>query len=588
MIRIIKDRLKRIITIQTEITIAIVLISASSIVFIGIFYYHNLKSIFQEKTETFSRQIVEQVGDRIDFELAQIDRVMDILISYAITNTITSESDTIKTDYYTLMRSERMITNIKHTDSSISGIFMLGEGNILFSATGGTNRELLFSKPWIKELFTREAERKIISTHNADYMYINLLEYDLPVISIVQKINRYDDDKAGIDIIQLDLKYSYLEDVFRVLNKEDKNTIFIVDENNRIVYHPDSNLIGHPLSVTEFEQEKQQQVISVRHTLKNAPWSIIGLVSTPDIAREYNLIKKASFAIILMSVVASVLISLYLSKRITKPLSLMVNKMKEVSMGNFSGFHVPTRNVDLQILIQGFDTMVGKINLLLEEEVKQKTEIVRTELNVLKSQINSHFLYNSLEVIRGIALDNDVKSIAEISYSLSKLFRYSINKSDELVSLKQEFDIMKGYVRIHEYRYVDRFKVNYHIDEKILDFRMVRFIIQPLIENAIQHGVEGIVEKGLIDITAMREENKIIIIVEDNGSGIDAEKLEIINEALRTGKYKYEGMVSSGTGVGILNVNSRIKLYYGSRYGVELKSELNSGTIVIVTLPVIV
>jgi len=587
LLQTLKSYLKKIITIQTEIMVAVVLISTMATAFIGLFYYHNLKSIFQEKTETFSQQTVEQVGDRIDFELAQLDRVMDILISYAITASAGSEENIIKNEYFTMKRNERMITNIKHTDSSISGIFMLGENDILFSATAGTNKDLLFRKPWITELFGKETERKIISTHNADYMYINLPDYTFPVISIVQKINRFDENEVGIDIIQLDLKYSYFQDVFRVLNKEEKSRIFIIDENDRIIYHPEESLVGHKLSDTEYGSEHNQDVISVEHSLVNAPWSIIGMVSSSDILRQYAFIKNTSIGIIIFSIFVSILISFYLSKRITRPLALMVQKMQDVSMGNFSRFHVPTKNVDLQILIQGFDTMVGKINLLMEEEVKQKTEMVTTELNALKSQINSHFLYNSLEVIRGIALDNNVKSIADISHALSKLFRYSINKSNDLVSLKQEFDIIRGYVRIHEYRYVDRFRVDYRIDDKILEYRIVRFIIQPLIENAIQHGIEGLTEKGLIEIAARKVENEIVITVKDNGNGIELEKLKIMNEALAANQYKYDGIVSSGTGVGILNVNSRIKLYYGDKYGLKLLSDSGSGTVVTVNLPVI-
>ena len=586
--QVINNRFKKILTIQIEIMLAIVLISASTAALVGFFYQHNLKTIFKEKTENFSKQTAEQVGDRIDFELAQLDRIMEILISYAITSTITQDNNIIKNEFLLMKQSERMITNIKHTDSSLSGIFMLGVNNIMYSATGGTNKSRLFNEPWIKEMFSRETEKRIISTHNADYMYINLPDYQFPVVSIVQKINRYNKEDAGIDIIQLDLKYSYFEELFKVLNRKEKSTIFIIDENGKIIYHPDFNLVGHYLTDTKYGFNRNKDVLSVSHPLKRVPWNIIGMVSTTDILRQYAYIKRTSFGIVVLSILAAVFTSFYLSKRITKPLESIVSKMRDVSKGNFSKFTIPTNNMDLQILIQGFDKMVGKINVLMEEMVKQETEIVTTELNALKSQINSHFLYNSLEVIRGIALDNNVKSIAEISHALAKLFRYSINKSNDLVPLEQEFDIIKGYVKIHEYRYVDRFNVQYNIEEKILGYRIVRFIIQPIIENAIQHGIERMTEGGVIIISAFRKDNTIIVKVQDNGAGMDTLQLKKINEALKANKHKYEGMVSSGTGVGILNVNSRIKLYYGDQYGVKLKSKIKEGTSVELIIPVIV
>ena len=586
--QIVKDRFENFLTIQFEIMFAIVLISISTSLIIGVYYQHNVNVIFEEKIKAFSQQIVEQVGDRVDFEFAQLNRMMDILISYAITTAIPQDENRIKNEYLTMKQSERMITNIKHTDSSISGIFMLGKNNMLFSATSGTDRKKLFGEPWIKKLFSMETGKKITTVHNADYMYINIPDYRNPVVSIAQKINRYDEKEIGIDIIQLDLKYSYFADVFKVLNREDRSTIFIIDRNDEIIYHPDFNLVGHQISETVYGLNNTKGMLSVVQPLENVPWRIVGKISTEDIVRRYDYIRKASFAIIFLSIIAAVITSFYLSKRITKPLVLMVAKMKEVSIGNFEQFSVPTRNVDLQILIKGFDKMVGRINLLMEEKVQQETEIVTTELNALKSQINSHFLYNSLEVIRGIALDNKVESIAEIAYALSKLFRYSINKSNDLVTLEQEFDIIKGYVTIHQYRYVNRFKVEYDIDNKILNFRIVRFIIQPIIENSIRYGVEGSTKMGLISITAFQKDNKIIIRVRDNGIGITSEQLIKMNDALEKNMHRYEDIVSVGTGVGLLNVNSRIKLYYGDKYGVKLYSKLNQGTTVEIIVPLIV
>lgn len=586
--QILKKRFKNFLTIQIEIMFAIVLISTSTSIIIGVYYQHNMNVVFEEKIKTFSQQIVEQVGDRVDFEFAQLNRMMDILISYAITTTIPQDVNRVKNEYLAMKKSERMISNIKHTDSSISGIFMLGKNNMLFSATSGTDRKLLFSEVWIQKLFTVETGKKITNTHNANYMYINIPDYRGPVVSIAQKINRYDKKEIGIDIIQLDLKYSYFDEVFKILNRGDKSTIFIIDENDEIIYHPDFKFVGHKLSETGYGLSNTRDMLSVVHPLKNVPWRIVGRISTYDIVRRYDYVRNASFAIIFLSIIAAVIISFYLSKRITKPLVLMVAKMKEVSVGNFEEFTVPTRNADLQILINGFDKMVGRINLLMEEKVQQETEIVTTELNALKSQINSHFLYNSLEVIRGIALDNKVQSIAEIAYALSKLFRYSINKSNDLVTLKQEFDIIKGYVTIHKHRYVDRFKVEYDIDEKILSYRIVRFIVQPIIENAIKYGVEGSTRMGLISITAFQEDNKIIIKIRDNGSGIDTVQLKKMKHALDTNKRSYEDNVSSGTGIGLLNVNSRIKLYYGDQYGLKLSSKLHEGTSVEVVVPLIV
>lgn len=218
------------------------------------------------------------------------------------------------------------------------------------------------------------------------------------------------------------------------------------------------------------------------------------------------------------------------------------------------------------------------------KESQEKIINKETEFAALQNQINPHFLYNTLDSIRGQALLDDNIEIADMVEALSSFFRYSISKKGSLVTLRDEINNIENYMKIQQYRFNNRFSLEVTIDEKEIWYCMIpKLIIQPIIENAILHGLEDTVFDGKVRIGVMRTYRQLIIKVSDNGKGMPLEKLKEINNRLNEDKQFYS--YNSGTGIALTNINNRIKLLFGNAYGIKVYSILNSGTDIEINVP---
>lgn len=239
--------------------------------------------------------------------------------------------------------------------------------------------------------------------------------------------------------------------------------------------------------------------------------------------------------------------------------------------------------------VQKNDSAAGRasdVDYLINKISSIKLSQKEAELNSLQNQINPHFLYNTLESIRGAALYHGIHEIASMSKSLSLLFRYSISER-VLVSVKEELSHLENYISIQNFRFEDKFELQYNIPPELMNYKILKLTLQPLIENSIKHGLEMKLGKGTIKIEILSLESNIKLIISDDGLGIPPKKLEELNRALTNDKSRNtDESVRTGTGIGVMNVNSRIKLYFGEQYGLRFREAL-AGTTVEITLPAV-
>jgi two-component system sensor histidine kinase YesM len=255
-----------------------------------------------------------------------------------------------------------------------------------------------------------------------------------------------------------------------------------------------------------------------------------------------------------------------------------INELTSAISG-YEGLQAKTADNKLNSLSE-IDHLINKVN---DIRLKQK----EAELNSLQNQINPHFLYNTLESIRGAALHNGLQEIASMSKALSLLFRYSISDT-VLVSIKEEVQHLENYMSIQNFRYENKFDLVYSIPPELYGYKILKLTLQPLIENSIKHGLEMKLGKGVIKIDIMCLDNNIKININDNGIGIPSRKVDELNRSLAKDEYASDndGAERTGTGIGVRNVNSRIRLYFGSQYGLKFRDVL-VGTTVEITLPVV-
>lgn len=302
-----------------------------------------------------------------------------------------------------------------------------------------------------------------------------------------------------------------------------------------------------------------------------------------ELARLRGMIGRQTTLLIISSVVAMgalfialLLYSLRVSRSITGPIRALTEKAERFGADNFSSLPVDTSIAELKTLDRNFDKMAGRITSLMEKQRQDQQSLHRAELELLQAQINPHFLYNTLDSIAILAESQREEDVVNMVTSLSTFFRNSLNRGEDIISLRAELIQAKSYLEIQQIRYSDILTYSISLPEEIQDVTVPKLILQPLIENALYHGIKNRRGRGVIQITGEKRNDDILLQVRDNGAGMTEEQLQ----RLQAGVYE-----EHHSGLGLKNVHQRIRLYCGEPYGLTFESKQGIGTTVTVLLP---
>lgn len=302
-------------------------------------------------------------------------------------------------------------------------------------------------------------------------------------------------------------------------------------------------------------------------------WIIVSVVSDRKLFENVGKINKYAMLIQFSVLLIAALISIYVSKGIIRPIQRLNRRITQ-----FNGVRkiLPSRSSrdELGILEDSFNDMVVRISELIERQNEEKDRQREMELNALQAQINPHFLYNTLDAIAWMAKIDKQKNIEEIVIALSHFYRLGLHKGDKYITVEEEVGIARNYIAIETMRTPGKFEVTYEIEAEILHFTILKMLLQPLIENALKHGIRGKRGKGNLVIKGYRSAGDLVFEIIDDGEGFEVGKWEKEDRPLRY----------NGGGYGIRNVNERIRLEYGDGYGVAIRSEIGQGTVSIVTV----
>ncbi|MCJ7839769.1 sensor histidine kinase [Lederbergia sp. NSJ-179] len=298
-----------------------------------------------------------------------------------------------------------------------------------------------------------------------------------------------------------------------------------------------------------------------------------------NIAEKTKVMTHLMFMFIILMILLTVYVSRRSAKAISKPIEALTEKMKQVQNGRFEDVSFENegfQNDEIGQMQKNFKLMLEKINELIKENYQKQLIIKETQYKALQAQINPHFLYNTLDSINWLARVNKLEKISNLAEALGNMMRNIISKKAPLITIEEEFDIIHDYITIQKYRYQNRLHFTINEIEGIKKYSIPKLTIQPIVENAIQHGLEEIVSKCEIEIDYRMEGDKLYLIVSDNGPGMEEETIQSI----------FEGRIKSrSTGIGLHNINERIKLMFGSQYGIHIESKKGAETRVIVMLP---
>lgn len=399
------------------------------------------------------------------------------------------------------------------------------------------------------------------------------------VVTISQKMK----DVSGNEIqVAVDISFYNIADYVDDVGIGQHGYCYIADDAGSIVYHPQQQLIY--ASLKEEDQTNMENgtyiksnVIYTVNALENCDWHIVGVCYVDEMITNKVERVVSSLVVILTIVLAgTVFLGSVFSDLFSKPVKSLVKAMGDFE-GDSSGFvYQPVRGTkEISALSDSFEHMAVRIQKLMEKVRQEEITLRKTELKALQAQINPHFLYNTLDAIAWMCEAGRNEDAVEMVNALARLFRISISRGHELIPIEKELQHAQSYLHIQNFRYKNQFQYTFDVDESCLQYYCNKITLQPIIENAIYHGMDRMVDEGLIQIGIHQTEDKIIFTVTDNGVGMTEEQCE---EVLK----KEPG---DRAGIGIKNVNDRIKIYFGEQYGLVIESELDEGTRVTITMP---
>jgi len=561
--------------IRSQITIFYFLASLITIILMGLILYISISNIVLNQSLTSTKTTISKSGNYIELYVAKLKSISSILVKDPSTLSYLSEKDNLlyKTNLSTLIK------NTIESDVSIKSIVIVGKDGSLLSNEKELNMSM--SGDMMKEQWYVNA----INSNNMPVltkarMQKFSMDKDNWVVSLSQEIK--DGKGNNLGVLLIDIKYMVLDNFLNDLNDLNKGYAFILNNKAEVVYHKDTNYFVNPDLQKKLINESNmkegydaaKKILIQPYKIKNTDWTLIGVSYLSELkAIKRQLLETIVFMSLLLVLIASYIGS-YFAGRITRPLGKLEKAMEDIEKG-LSKVEVTKQGCfEVQSLAIHFNNMINKIEILLEE-IAQKEKYLRTfELNVLHSQINPHFLYNTLDTIVWMAEFNDTKKVISVTKALAQFFRLSLSGGSELTTIGNEIEHVKQYLYIQKQRYEDNLNYNLQFDPAIIDFKTLKIILQPIVENAIYHGIREKDGPGFIVITAELEENGVLFIVKDNGVGFDLAILE---------QEKTSGNIKLG-GIGIKNVDKRIKLFYGEEYGIKINSQIGIGTTVYIKI----
>lgn len=385
--------------------------------------------------------------------------------------------------------------------------------------------------------------------------------------------------------VSLDLSFSSISSYINNVGIGQRGYCFLMDVDGNIIYHPQQQLIYSGLKSENTASlatladgaYADDTVIYCLTSIEGSDWRVVGVSYVDELVnRNVTEMIRLSFLLAVVVLAAALLTSWLLSQFLGRPLQGLADAMEsfEADADHFTYRPVGgTREV--QELSNSFGHMVVRIQELMTTVREEEVNLRKTELKALQAQINPHFLYNTLDSIAWMCEQGRNTDAVKMVYALARLFRISISKGHELIPIAKEIEHAESYLQIQKYRYKNQFTYDFDVDPECLDYLCNKITLQPIIENAINHGLDLMVEEGHIDVQVKQDGDDIVFRVQDNGVGMSPEQIESI---LQRGP-------KDRTGIGIKNVDDRLKIYFGKNYGLSITSEPDVGTCVEIRMP---
>ena len=562
-------------TIRKDLLILILVSIIVPAIFITAIYTYSVKKVIDTDVRAYQKVIIGQAKLRIEHIFSSIETIQRSVIGRIMTNKLPPglEKRLNREEVLLLRDLMEFLHTIAQSNTYINGIYLLYGSDNIISSRLSMNSALLLEKPWITIGKSSDGEELIFGPHPADYnVALPRDTYD----SVVTSIKKFTLPGTGNRevVLQVDVNFSAFEDFIESMEENEQIPMYL--------YNTLSESVVLENEVFSSLSESQREAAELyKMEIRQDHLYLYGLIIRDQVAKKFYSAILGMMGVITLISIFAFIAALTFSRRITSPLHELYLSLKQVEQGDFKLKYPETDYKELGYLIDRFRKMVSSVDNLIETIVYKEKETSEAKLQALQAKINPHFLYNTLDVIRSIALEYDNQDISEMTLSLSRLFRYNVGNLKEFTSLADELEYIFDYLKIQEYRFGDRMQVELNIPETVKSVQITRFVLQPIIENAFKYGLELRGKGGLLKISAEKKQTSLYIRIYDNGPGIEMEQLKAIQDSLDR-ETSINEMKSAH---GLDNVNLRLKLLYGTQYGLFIDSEYTQWTEVTVKIP---
>lgn len=534
------------------------------LLFLGIFAYGQISNLVIDQEQSASKTAITQAMSSLDNDIKIYDNLSDYLsFNDTVANVVSSSYSSQYKLYDQVTTSlDPMISSVQYFHTDVKQLTIYSRNDIIAHGTTLAPITDIQKESWYQAAkksntplwFVNKANKEVISVRN------------MPAI----------DRKGKLAILYLRIDYDQMFKSFDSITNKNYG-IFVVDKNDHVVYEKqkfDAEYESRKLSYKEFKSVRSSKEYNiVKESSTATGWKVYYYQSS---SLASSSIKKTGLFVSLivgLCIIAAAIALFATSKFLVGRIEKLQENVKSVEEGNLEVYVKSNDKDEIGQLINGFDSMIERIKFLIEEVYESKIMQKNYEMRALQQQINPHFLYNTLSMINFMAIESGQDQISKITLALSDFYRTSLNKGKNTCSLADEVKNMNAYLDIQMMMHDYEFDLDIQIDDEIMECESLNLILQPIVENAILHGIDLLEDrKGLIKVYATTNEDTVFVMVEDNGVGMDQETIEKM-------------LSQNSKGYGVRNVNERIKLIYGEQYGLHVESVVGQGTVVTIKLP---
>jgi two-component system, sensor histidine kinase YesM len=567
--------------------------------FFTLFSNLQVSSAVETLVKYSAKQSFDQTGEFVTYKIKKIIDVMNVIIMDKDLNaTLSQNPDSVNINQQLKIQYDlnNYLLHYKNNDE-IFDIKLYVDNRFLFS---GEDSDFLSlqdeeNSGWYKDQVSDRRKvywRSPQKIAQLPSMSEGRDEDQNTVISAISSILDSNNYSRTLGLVRIDIQQSNLNAIIRKSSATKNNITYLINSKNEIISSsnmniPDSWKLNTKLLTDLMHNNSYFDIYSIGNykfllaceSIPNSDWLMVSVTPYAEISAVGKNIVKGTLLLFLLIGTAAYGVSFLISSSITKRIWLLIKNMRNVQTGNFNSTTVSNSQDEIGELVTNFNEMSAKLSFLIQEQFRIGQEAKASELKALQAQINPHFLYNTLDLINWTAINNNVPEISSIVRSLSKFYKLSLSKGLSIIPIADEIEHVKMYMDLQNKRFNNAFVFELEADPAVYSFCTAKIILQPIVENAIIHGIlQKVEKKGSIKLSVALKNGTVIFTITDDGIGISDDKI---------GQILLTPSSEELHGYGIRNINEKIKLLYGDGYGLTYKSNVSIGTTVTIKIPAV-